>query len=228
MSLESSEIKFLDRAFTQIKGEKYVALRELSYLRMTLDNPIVSEKVGGSYTGQIVELQIRAVARNTAMFCARMWDKNGHSLPQIAARLKNANQHIADSRTQKHPDWSPSDLGLPQLSAKIDRFHKEITQFKDSREYDGLRIARDEFLAHSLKDKSGFRKKHSDADDISTPTLNETCELSHKTLNLIVEAENIWKFSIHSIEDNLSELDRISEAYWEAFPTLSEVEIVNW
>ena len=78
-----------DEFVTELRDDADAATYNLGYMKAILDEPIVDEKLDGSFSGYAMAIATAAVKRSLALYCARAWDKSNDaiSLPNGYKRI---------------------------------------------------------------------------------------------------------------------------------------------
>lgn len=198
------------------------ALYEIGFLEGTIDNSKVSEKISGSFSGNSLDIAIRAVISNVVLFITRSWEKNGSSIPQYLDLIAGMASEIERKRKEKHPDWPESFLEIGVVQSKIDDLNDKSSKILQSKAYLSLKVHRDEFLAHNLLGKSDARKK---LDSKFEPAkYSDVVDLSRSTAEIICEAIRIWTFSVKDPGDWIGHSRENTEMLWYSIPKLSDIE----
>lgn len=215
---------FLDRAIDQLDEEKSVGVALLAFAKTIIDRPENTDKYSNSYAGHAAQLQINCTLNELQLWCSRIWDKTGHSLPMVAKKLRPRAGDIRCARLQAHPDWPHSALGLDNLDKDVAAWCSEIDTTLDSSLVLRLRERRNETFAHLLRGVSADRRHREQRGLEEGYTWNEVLPHVERTSELISRLTLIWQFKSHDISETEEIYRKYCEGYWEMLPTFSEVE----
>ena len=214
----------VDDAINQLDEEKSFGIALAEFSRTIVDRPENHRKIANSFSGHAVHLQNTVILREMRLWCCRIWEKNGHSLPFVSAKFIALSQKIIAARRLAHPDWPEHLLQVSMLGGRIEAFAERVEQVGRSPVLIELRVTRDEHFAHLLAGVSATRKKNPVPIEREGYTYNEVLLLVDESVALIAEAIFIWRFHTHSDENSRKILRRYYERYWELLPVFSELE----
>jgi hypothetical protein len=214
---------WIDPAVEQLDDEKHLGISLVAFSRTLVDRPDNWKKVVNSYAGHAADLHKTLVLRELQMWCCRVWDKTGHSLPVLAPRMKEKTDQIMMARQAAHPDWSDKQLGVSELPAQIGSFLQSIVSISDESIVSELRVLRNEHFAHLTK-RPIKKRKLLESDGKSGYSYNEVIELAERSIVLISEAILIWRFHSHADSATSRLLTKYYETYWRLLPNFSELE----
>lgn len=214
----------IDRIVDQLSDERNSGLALLAFGQSIVGNEARYAKISGSYSGHIARLQINCTLKETRLWCARVWDRTGHSLPVLAKQIDGRWPDIIAARRAAHPDWDDEYLIEPGNSCPLDDFVCNVKDLAGSDLIAGIRIYRDEYFAHLLAGVSGARRK-ADQTQIDTKyCYDDVFKLVRQSCDLISEAVRLWRFEVHSSEACLRIYESYCNSYWDALPVFTEVE----
>lgn len=216
--------KRLNPALEQLDDEKSLGIALLALSRTVIDRPELYKKIEDSYSGHALDLMIKVSLREIRMWCCRVWEKNGNSLPIVASLLSQKQLEISEWRKGAHPDWPETFLGLDKLPQNISEFCNQVTSISDGDLIKKLRITRDEHFAHLLAGKAGSRKFLDTQAIEQGYSWSEVQELVSISLGPISQAILIWRFHSHDVERSISVYQRYCENFGEVLPNLSDAE----
>jgi hypothetical protein len=213
------------QALDQLDDEKSLGIALSEFSRTIIDRPENHRKIRDSFAGHAVNLQNTVILRELRLWCCRIWEQNGNSLPVVGAHIKSYAQKIIEVRRIAHPDWPEELLQSNELGARMESFTDRIEQIKRRQVLSELRVTRDEHFAHLLRGISGARRKR----QLASPenegyTYNEVLKLADESVALIAEAIFIWRFHSHNDENTRKMLRKYYEGYWSLLPVFSDLE----
>ena len=216
--------RIIDRALDQLDDEKSFGIALISFAKTIVDRPENWNKIKDSFAGHAADLQIRVVLRELRLWCSRIWESNGDSLPIVARRIVNKAEAIYAARKAAHPDWPEDFLGEPSLNASIRDFCREVAETANSEIVKKLRVTRDENFAHLLRGLSGARRLVGDRFDPDSYSWNEVLQLAKRTVQLISQVNLIWRFHSHDDDGTFRVYTKYCEKYWDLLPNFSDAE----
>ncbi len=216
--------KTINPALEQLDNEKMLGIALLAWSNTIVDRPDNDSKIVDSYSGHALHLPITISLREIRLWCCRVWERNGNSLPVIASAISERESQIAHWRRVAHPDWPESVLGLDALGERICSFREKVEQIEHGTLIKKLRVARDEHFAHLLAGKAASRKKLTAAEVGESYSWSEVQQLVRLSLDLIAEAILIWRFHSHDVARFVQSFQGYCENFWQVLPTLKEAE----
>ncbi len=217
---------WLDQALDQLIDECDIGAALFAFSKTIVDRPENFAKIADSYSGHAVHLQNRCVLNELQLWCCRIWEKNGNSLPNFAERIRGKGHEIATVRKRVHPDWPENQLELDIVVEQVESFCDEVEQAATDDFVVRLKVRRDEQFAHILR-RAGARKKLEAMGVEEGYSLNEVFLHSESALRLIAEARRLLWFEVCNPVDRMKMLAKHYEAYWKYLPNLSEVEAID-
>ena len=164
------------------------------------------------------------ILRELRLWCCRVWDKNGYSLPNVSKRIKSHCDAIVSARRAAHPEWPEHLLQAESLPERIQSFVDRVGVIKNRPILIELKIHRDEHFAHLLRGVSGTRRVNPVSEEREGYTYNEILGLADESVELISEAIFIWRFHSHNDDERRKVLRQHYERYWSLLPVFSELE----
>lgn len=215
----------VDQALDQLDDEKSFGIALSEFSRTIIDRPENHRKIKDSFAGHAINLQNTTILRELRLWCCRIWEKNGNSLPVVGARIKSSALQIIEVRRKAHPDWPEELLQSNELGVRIDAFTDRIEEIEKWAVLSELRVTRDEHFAHLLRGVSGTRRKRQLISlENEGYTYNDVLKLADESVALISEAIFIWRFHSHNDENTRKMLRKYYEGYWKLLPTFSALE----
>jgi hypothetical protein len=215
---------WIDGALEQMDSEKSLGIQLVEFSKTIIDRPDTYAKIANSYSGHAADLQIRCVLKELELWCNRLWDKQGRSLPKLAEEIGRKTAELVDSRKRAHPDWPIEMLQLEELPAIISAYEEKIKCLAETDLIQRLRLRRDEHHAHLLNEISALSRQRSKLGLENGYSYGEVLNLAEKSIELISEAIFIWRFHKHDDIQTAKQLSKIYERYWNYIPNLSEIE----
>lgn len=214
----------IDVIVDQLDDQATFGIALAEFTKTTLVEAGNRSKFEDTYSGHAFELQHMCVRRELRLWCARIWDKNGHGLPRLADLIRTRGPEIGAARRVAHPDWSDKLLGLPTLEADIAQVCSKVTEIANSDLISRLKLVRDEQDAHLLAGNSGQRRKFFKSRDDEGYAYNELLELEATTTELIAAFVLIWRFTSHLVENTRRIHAKYYRSYWNLTPNYGELE----
>ncbi len=223
--MRRSDIRKTEEVVEQLIAQLTPVLYDIGFLDGTVDNPIVSEKIGNSFSGHAPDTAIRAVAMKVVLFITRSWEKNANSIPNFIKFAGKAGAYLESNRKQKHPDWPESFLEIGRVQNKLNALERYTNCFVAHPDYLAALRHRNENLAHLLKGKSDISKRLVKDDlKVEELTYRQVLTLGKKTAVTICKVEQIWRYSVRNPEDWIRNSRNYTKDFWKFLPILSKLE----
>lgn len=214
----------IDRIVDQLADERNSGIALLAFAQSIIGNEERYAKITNSYAGHIARLQINCALRELRLWCSRVWDRTGHSLPVLAQEIEGRWTEIVDARRAALPDWPDEFLTELADSSPLDDFIHKVRCLAQSDLVAGIRIHRDEHFAHLLAGVSRARLYAQKRKIDTEYCYDDVVKLARQSCDLMSEAARLWRFTIHDTEDGLRIYEKYCNCYWDALPNFSEVE----
>jgi hypothetical protein len=215
--------KFLLKAIDQLESEKTLGIALIEYSKTIIDRPDNHAKIVDSFAGHAVRLQNYVILRELRMWCLRVLEANGHSLPNISSLILKYESKLANKRRLDNPSWSETWLESDKISLRVSDFVRNVNALTISPAIKPMRVFRNEELAHLTR---GMEQNKSKADSsISFKySYNDVINIANCAVDLISEAIRIVKYQSPD-NDGLREILRSHyESYWNLLPKFSTLE----
>lgn len=201
------------------------ACYDIGFLDGSIDNPLVNEKIGNSFSGHTLEIAIRAVIQKTLLFVTRSWDENSDSIPKILKRIRGFGPELEKERRERRPSFPDSFIEVERVETKISQLISDADVFVNKPAFKAARLHRDEYVAHSLEGQSGFgRKLAKGGIKVDSVTYRQTIELAKETAEFVSRILQIWDFTLKDPHDWINQSRKNTELFWKIIPQLSHLE----
>ena len=205
------------------------ALYDIGFLRGTIGNKLVGEKIKDSYSGHAVDVGIRSVIQKSLLFVTRSWDHNSNSIPKVIEQMRGWGTELENDRKARRPDFPNDFLEIGQVEDKISKLAVDAESFLNCEEFLAAKLHRDEHVAHLLKGRSGYRRKLERLGiEVDPITYDQVVQLGTKTANFITRILQIWQFTVKNEEDWIKTFEKNTRMLWEALPVLAITEKEQW
>lgn len=221
----STNRKFIESAVDDIDRNLNAALYDVGFLKGTVNNPKVGEKIRHSFSGHALDIAIRAVVQKSLMFVTRSWDTNADSIPNIVKRLPGLGEEFEAERLARRPDFPKDFLELGEVEAKITELVEDTRSFQQRADLNAALIHRDERIAHMLIGKSGLRRKlEREGIETDAITYDQVILLAEDTAEMFTRIIQIVRYNIKDSTDWIESSQRYTSLFWDTLPILSEAE----
>jgi hypothetical protein len=198
---------------------------DIGYMKAVIDEPMVGQKLGDSFSGYALETANAAVKRSLALYCARAWDHDADAIS-----LCNAERLIpsVESLRQIRLTWYPKtsyDAHLINLANQRDEIITRIRLGLQDPKHPALRVFRSERLAHRVTNSRDRQKYVSQSATVDI-TLSQLVERAEQTVNLVGDLGSVVEGRENSYPDHIEIAHRYSREFWRVLPILRVVEDV--
>ena len=212
-----------DEFVTELRDDADAATYNLGYMKAILDEPIVDEKLDGSFSGYAMAIATAAVKRSLALYCARAWDKSNDaiSLPNGYKRIAS----LADMR-QRWEGWFTGDYShdrVAKVEASYDRFLKDFSSVQADESHISFRVFRSEWLAHRIP-YSNDRRKSEKAGPVDNVTMNQLVSCAEQTVLLVGDLGFLCDGMNNPYPERITRVERHCREFWRVLPVLGKVE----
>lgn len=214
----------VERIIKGLKQNQESGFHCIGFLLATVNNDNVGRVVSHSFSGQALDTAIRCTIEAVVMFVARALDANGHSLPQLVKAFEGSLSLIRDRRRQKKPDWDDRLLRVDSIESDAMALKESTLALQSDPRYKAIKLHRDEFLAHSLPNASGFRRNFVTDGENVVVTYSELLDISQEVSRQISKAILLWDFEYFDADGFIEIQKEYAEKLWEILPSLSSLE----
>ncbi len=215
----------LDTLVENLRVDTIASTYELGFLEGTIANKVVGEKIYGSFSGHAADVAIRAVVSKTALYICRTLEGNGDSISVFLDSARERSEFIFEKRKLSRPDLPDGFIEKSEIEKSLIDLEAALIAVTSQYPYKWLRVHRDERLGHSMRLRSGSRRKllgeELPEDEV---TYDQLLELGNETARLAMEAVRIWTFGLTSPRDRTRIVRDQTQKFWELLPVLKDVE----
>jgi AbiU2 len=194
----------------------------IGYMKAVVDEPVVGEKIGDSFSGYAMEVSMISVKRSLALYCARAWDHGADviSIPRLRDLLPSS-EHLRIERESWYRD--PAFFNeVEKLELQHAKLLNDLAQVDQSR-VSSLRVFRTEKLAHRLT-TSNDRKKIERSGPVVDTTIRELVEFAELTVGLLGRLGLVLEGENSPYAELIERSQRYCREFWRVLPKLGEVE----
>lgn len=190
---------------SNLRDDANAATWNLGYMKAVLDNPLVPDKLGQSFSGYAMEVATAAVKRSLALYCARAWDEDADAIS-----LPNATKWLPDPTDDK-------------TKARRERYLENFAKAAKDESRPSIRVFRTEWLAHRVTN-SKDRKKLEKLNPVVDITLNDLVRCAEQTIVLAGEIGFLGDGLANPFPERIERVERYCREFWRVLPVLGDIE----
>ena len=216
----------VDEILDNLRADAGIATWRVGYIKSIINNKIIPEKIGSSYSGYAVAVANLSVEEALILYCTRSWDRHNDvfSLPSITEALPSE-QDIYTRRIGNFKSSPPSDLDITVKK----RYSEYFTAYNAALNSDidgSLRVIRTEELAHRTLN-SHTRQKLEASKPIMDATYNLLVSRAEQTIALVNKLDLLLNGSSNPYSERIKNSTRYCQEFWRLIPNLNIEEKIS-